>query len=142
MMENTLPGNRSLDDVDKAMSELGTMLFSDARLDMAPQAMQAALITSLGFGHVGSMVCLVHARLLWRVLSTSERRAYEERMRIRLQRASSRWQRVLQGKEALVELRSNRPFAGKEGSAEQQRAEMAMLLNSHARMGAKTGRFS
>ncbi len=55
-----LPGNPNLDDPDPVMRAYETVGFSDAPMRLAPGAFEAGIVTSLGFGHVGGIVCLVH----------------------------------------------------------------------------------
>lgn len=132
MGDGVIPGNRSLQDVDPAMEALGPFVFSDRTLPAG--CVRAGLVTSLGFGHVSSVICLGEAGLFWRLLTPSQRRSYSEKLRERLHRANGTVQSVTSGAQPLFQVRTVRPFAGKDGSEEQRREEVAMLLNPSARL--------
>jgi len=55
-----LPGNPNLDDPDPTMRAYETMGFTDEPIALAPDSFEAGMVTSLGFGHVGGVLCLVH----------------------------------------------------------------------------------
>jgi 3-oxoacyl-(acyl-carrier-protein) synthase len=134
MADGVVPGNRSIDDVDGAMREFQPLVFNDRPLEVGPLGIRAGLVTSLGFGHVGSIVCLVHPFMFWRMLSDGERGAYETAVRARSQRATRRLQAATTGAQPMFRRRLDRPFAGRDGTLAQQRHEASVLTDADARL--------
>lgn len=80
MQSGTIPGNRSLQNVDPAMNEYGSLLFTDETLHTGGGSIQAGLFSTLGFGHVGAMGLLLSGRIFERCLSVSQRKEYRKRL--------------------------------------------------------------
>ncbi|WP_445162319.1 fatty acid synthase subunit beta domain-containing protein [Mycobacterium sp. Dal123C01] len=129
MADGVIPGNQNLDDVDPMMADFATMMFSDREITVGSGRLRAGIVTSLGFGHVGALVALVHPFYFWRMLNDVDREGYAQRLSQRTDLASRTLTSVLSGRERLVAVRSERPFAGKPGSAEHLRHEARMLLD-------------
>jgi 3-oxoacyl-(acyl-carrier-protein) synthase len=138
MAEGVIPGNASLDDVDDDMRAFTPLTFTDSALKTPD--LRAALITSLGFGHVGAIVCVLHPFFFWRMLAGHERDDYAKRLGARVSAADQRLRAVLSGHTPLVARRTHRPFSHRDGSAAQIAEEAAMLTNAAAR--ARDGSFS
>ena len=134
MADGVIPGNRNLEDVDDAMADLSHLAFNDAPVEVPRARVRAALVTSLGFGHVSGLVALVHPFLLWRALSAERRERWAERTRRRLHGATRRLRSVLSGREPLVRLRTDRPFVGAPGTEQHVDHELSVLTDASARL--------
>jgi len=134
MADGIIPGNLSLEDVDPQMKDFSTMCFSDRAVEMGPGRVKAGLVTSLGFGHVGGLVCVLHPNFFWQCLSETENTVYRERLHERMAGASRTLQNVLNGASPMVKIRTERPFDGAAGSIEHLENEASMLLNATARL--------
>ncbi len=129
-----IPGNPNLDDPDPAMRAYETVAFTDAPIRLAPGAFEAGMATSLGFGHVGGIVCLVHpdralaalddeAFALYRAL-----RDARERQRLRDELA------VYEGTRPAVRIRTEKSFlAPADEVYSGLDAEQAVLLDAASR---------
>ncbi len=106
-----IPGNPNLDDPDPVMRAYETVAFTDAPVQLAPGSFEAGLVTSLGFGHVGGIVCLVHPDRVLAALDDesfaryARRREGRERARLRDEMA------VLEGRRSAVRIRGDKRFA-------------------------------
>ena len=134
MADGIVPGNQSLDDVDATMRSFGVMTFSDKSMTTGENALRAALITSLGFGHVGAILCVVHPQFFFRMLSREQTLAYRARLADRMQRGTQRLLGVLSGRVPLVRRRTERPFDAKEGTLAHLEEEARMLTSASARL--------
>ncbi len=129
-----LPGNPNLDDPDPTMRAFETMCFTDAPLALGPDGFEAGMVTSLGFGHVGGVVCLVHPDRVLGALDDGafarygEARAARERQRLRDELA------VYEGTRPAVRIRTEKAFVV---PADPQYAgldaEQAVLLDAASR---------
>ncbi len=126
MESGVIPGNPNLDDVDERLSSFSQLVFSDQTLEVGPGKIAAGLLTSLGFGHVGAMLCLVHPERLYTRLSEEEYQKYQEKQQKRWIRRYQREHRILIGQENLVQVRQEKPFA-KNGKLAREK-EIEMLL--------------
>lgn len=108
MEEGIVPALRNLDDPDPRVTAEAGLLFSDRPLALGRGAIRAALLTSLGFGHVSSMLCLVHPDCLLERLSLGELSAYRSRRHERWRWRFRSQHAVLLGDEPLF----SRPAAG------------------------------
>ncbi|MCC6811227.1 MAG: DUF1729 domain-containing protein [Deltaproteobacteria bacterium] len=130
MQSGVIPANKSLEDVDPAMAAYSTMAFTDAPIAMPRARMKAALVTSLGFGHIGAIVLLGHPFLFWRMLDADQTAAYRKKLGARMSTATTKLQRVLGGSEAMFKRRTERPFSGKDGTPQHLRHEADVLMNA------------
>lgn len=105
-----VPGNPNLDDPDPQMRAYETVAFTDEAIDLAPGAFEAGVVTSLGFGHVGGFLCLVHPDRVLAALDDdafaryAARRARRERARLAEQLG------VLEGARSAVRIRTEKRF--------------------------------
>lgn len=142
LADGVIPPNRNLEAIDPALEAHRHLLFTNERL--APgrgYPMRAGLATSLGFGHVSAVLCVVHPAAFARALAPAERASWREQAAARQRAARSRWARVLMGREALYEKRVDRRFQAADGTEAQRAEETAMLLDPGARLSAESGRF-
>jgi fatty acid synthase subunit beta len=129
-----IPGNPNLDDPDPAMRAYETVAFTDAPLSFAPGAFEAGMVTSLGFGHVGGIVCLVHPDRALAALDDEsfdryrELRDSRERQRLRDELA------VYEGTRPAVRIRTEKSFlAPSDEVYAGLDAEQAVLLDASSR---------
>ena len=109
------------------MRELGPLVFSDLSLQVADGELGAALVTSLGFGHINGIVLLLHPEHFWSVIPANDRARYAAAMQARTARASQRLQAWLSGGTPLFQQRKHRPFTS-------ESHEAAVLMNPDARL--------
>lgn len=83
MQDGVVPGMPNLDEPDAALRDLTPLVYPDAPIEVGPGGLKAALVTSLGFGHVGACVCLVHPDVVLARLPAAERAAYANRRHAR-----------------------------------------------------------
>ncbi|MFT7623834.1 MAG: fatty acid synthase, partial [Myxococcota bacterium] len=133
MQEGIIPGNRHLEDVDDYAADLEHICFSERAIEAPRAALKAALVTSLGFGHIGGIVAVVHPFAFWRALSDEQREAYTARRDARIQVGTRRLRAVLAGRRPLITLRTERPFTGAPGSEEHRDHEASVLTDASAR---------
>jgi fatty acid synthase len=142
MADGVVPGNQSLDDVDPAMREFAPMIFTDAPIRVGRLGLRAGLVTSLGFGHVGSLVCLVHPFYFWRMLGERERADYARRVGERTRKATQRLQAALAGHAPMYVRRTDRPFKGREGTIGHLEHEAQSLTDLSVRLDPHTGLYA
>ena len=106
MLEGVVPPMRNLDEPDASLARRLPLCFSDEPLELGAGGLRAALLTSLGFGHVGALACLVHPDVLLEALPTDRLISYAERRERRWRRRFLEQHRVLLGELPLVEDRS------------------------------------
>jgi fatty acid synthase len=126
-----VPGNPNLDSVDPDVTR-GPWLVVDDRSLQLSEAPRAALLTSLGFGHVAAVVLLVHPAAFEAALDGAEQAAWASRAEHRRREAERRrrWQPF--GGEPAFRRRPPR-LAGADPAA-RAAAERAMLADPGARL--------
>jgi len=129
-----IPGNPNLDDPDPAMRAYETVAFTDAPLCLAPGAFEAGMVTSLGFGHVGGIVCLVHPD---RALAALDDESFERYRDLRDARERQRLRdelAVYEGTRPAVRIRTEKSFlAPADEVYAGLDAEQAVLLDASSR---------
>jgi enoyl reductase-like protein/3-oxoacyl-ACP reductase-like protein/acyl transferase domain-containing protein len=133
MSDGVIPGNRSLEDVAPSLQRKLPLCFSDTPLRAGSLLLRAALVTSLGFGHVGAIVAVVHPYFFWRSLDATARARYRAAVRERVSRATQTLRRALAGTRPFYARRVERPFVDKESTDAHARHEAAVLLDRDAR---------
>ncbi|MDP3278560.1 MAG: DUF1729 domain-containing protein [Deltaproteobacteria bacterium] len=133
MRDGVVPANRSLEDVAPSLQSLTALSFSDVPVQTGAYLLRAALVTSLGFGHVGALVCVLHPWLFWRAMQDEVRAEYVARLVPRTRQIASKTARVLAGIEPMYTRRTERPFVDKESSEVHANHEAEVLLNASAR---------
>jgi fatty acid synthase len=71
----TIPGNRNLESVDPLEREHPHLTLGDRPIELA-EPLKAALITSLGFGHVSAVLAVAHPDSLLAAIPADEREDY------------------------------------------------------------------
>ncbi|MFT7620888.1 MAG: fatty acid synthase [Myxococcota bacterium] len=133
MASGVIPGNLQLEDVDDYGQSLEHLCFTDRAIAAPRQDLKAALVTSLGFGHIGAIVALAHPFCFWSALSEADRASYQARIEKRLNGATRKLRGVLTGRQPLLTLRTERPFEGGVGSDEHRAHETEVLTDAGAR---------
>lgn len=136
--DGVVPANAALDCVDDALAENPWLVWLRKPLELgAIQTIKAALATSLGFGHVSSLLSVVHPGAFEAAVSRSfgedARRAWRERAEDRLREGARRIEAGMLGRAQLFEPTDNRRFAA---GVDVHEAEAAMLLDPSARANA------
>ncbi len=132
-----VPGNPNLESVDPAMRPFDTLAFSDQTLRPGPALpMRAGLLTSLGFGHVSAVCLLLHPDAFLAAIPEDRRAAWTRAARERREEGRLGWARAMQGISAPYARRSARRLPGADGSEAQAVAEIALLTDPAARLGA------
>lgn len=95
MADGIIPGMPNLDEPDMRLGDLTPLVYPDRPIEVGPGALKAALVTSLGFGHVGACVCLVHPDVVLARLPTADRKAYADAR-------DARWRARLEAEHAVL----------------------------------------
>jgi enoyl reductase-like protein/3-oxoacyl-ACP reductase-like protein len=140
LASGVLPGNPNLDDPDPTMRAYETMCFTDEAIALAPGSFEAGMVTSLGFGHVGGVVCLVHPD---RALAALDDEAFARYRKLRDARERQRLRdelAVYESTRPAVRIRTDKTFAV---PADERYAgldgEQAVLLDAASRRLTRDG---
>ena len=140
--DGVLPGNKSLDCVDEALAKNPWLVWLKQPLAVGP--VKAALVTSLGFGHVSSFLALAHPgafeAAVAGALGDEARAAWRERALARLEEGAHDLEAGMLGRGDLFTPAPDRRLP-EEGGQVAKEAEAAMLLDPEARLGAD-GRYA
>ncbi len=105
-----VPGNANLDDPDPVMRAYETIAFTDTPLHLAPGAFEAGMVTSLGFGHVGGVLCLVHPDRVLGALDDAAFADYAARRNLRERQRLRDELGVFEGDRPGVRIRTDKRF--------------------------------
>ena len=140
MASGRVPGNLNLDDPDPAMRAYETVLFTDRPIDFGPDPLEAGIVTSLGFGHVGAILCLVHPDRVLAALDDTAFTAYAARRDAREQLRVREQLAVLEAARPAVRIRTEKSFQVPADAAYAGfDAEHAVLLDAASRRLDDTG---
>ena len=130
--EAVVPGNRNLDSVDPDLVRGHWVVVDDRPLNLC-EPPRAALLTSLGFGHVSAVVLLIHPGVFHEALPAADRQRWAERSTERRREAARlrRWQ-PFGGTPAFERRLTRLPGDSESARAE---AERRMLADPAARLG-------
>jgi fatty acid synthase len=95
MADGVVPGMPNLDEPDIELRDLTPLVYPDAPIEVGAGGLKAALVTSLGFGHVGACVCLVHPDVVLSKLPARTAAAYA-------QQRNARWRARLEAEHAVL----------------------------------------
>ncbi len=112
MVDGVIPPMRNLGEPDEDLARRLPLCFPDEAIEVGPGALRAALLTSLGFGHVGALVCLVHPDVLLEALPAHRLEAYGQRREARWRRSFTEQHEVLLGDRPAVVLRGDQGLSG------------------------------
>ncbi|HZQ31163.1 MAG TPA: fatty acid synthase subunit beta domain-containing protein [Mycobacterium sp.] len=136
LREGVIPPNRSLDCVDDELAGAAHLVWVRDTLRLGDKfPLKAGLITSLGFGHVSSLVALVHPAAFLAALSPQQREDYKQRADARVLEGQRRLASAIAGGPALYEKPADRRFDADHADHSEKRQEAAMLLDPAARLG-------
>lgn len=142
--DGVLPANKSLDCVDEALRDNPWLVWLRRPLAVEGGAPKAALVTSLGFGHVSSLLALAHPGAfegaLAAQLGEAAREAWRKRAQERLEAGAHDLEAGMLGRGDLFSAAPDRRLP-EEGGQIAKEAEAAMLLDPQARLGAD-GRYA
>jgi fatty acid synthase, bacteria type len=94
LLDEVVPGNPNLDDVDPAFAKYDLMTFTDRAIPL--HRPKAVLLTSLGFGHVGAAVLFAHPHCALNKLSETSWVNYRDKLKKRNERSVRRgWENML-----------------------------------------------
>ncbi|WP_099332669.1 type I polyketide synthase [Actinomyces minihominis] len=138
--DGILPANKSLDCVDEALADNPWLVWLKQPLQIAKLGtVKAALVTSLGFGHVSSLLALAHPGAFEAAvagnLGEEARAAWHNRAQSRLEDGAHDLEAGMLGRGDLFTAAPDRRLPA-EGGQVAKEAEAAMLLNPQARLGA------
>lgn len=136
-----VPGNRSLDNLDPVFAEDPFLVWLREPLDLGRRGqIKAALATSLGFGHVSSLMAIVHPGAFEAAIERAHGRdaadAWRVRAQARLKDGARHLEQGMVGNRALFEPITSRRFAQQGTGYDPHEVEAAMLLDPAARLGA------
>ncbi len=132
-----VPANRSLDNLDPVFEVDEFLVWLRDPLNLGKRGViKAALATSLGFGHVSSMMAFVHPgafeAAVVRSLGDEAAKQWRERATDRLRDGARRIEQGMIGHGPLFESVESRRFRG---AGDAHEVEAAMLLDPEARLG-------
>ncbi|MFT5458789.1 MAG: fatty acid synthase, partial [Myxococcota bacterium] len=128
-----VPGNRNLHCVDPALQGHDHLLYTDRTLTL-PHGARAGVLTSLGFGHVGAIVCIAHPDVWLEKVPLADRQAWATAAEDRLERSRRDHFGALLGEHALYTKPADRRLPDGVNEAD-------LLLDPGTRLGAD-GRFA
>ncbi|MEQ8352677.1 MAG: DUF1729 domain-containing protein [Leptospiraceae bacterium] len=134
MHSGIIPGNRSLQNVDRAMNEFSHLLFTDETIHLGEGRIKAGLFSTLGFGHVGAMGLLISGVLFESFLTQEEKKLYRSKLQKRSRSIVRRLHEMRTGLQ-------NPLFVRRVPEPRELSEEAEMLLNSDSRWNATEGRF-
>ncbi len=76
MRDAVVPGHRNLDDLDDKQQQYSHLVFPADPMPLPPERLKAALVSTLGFGHVSSLILMVHPGILLSNLEETTRHEY------------------------------------------------------------------
>ena len=80
MQRGVVPGNRNLECADPLLRDGACLTLGDRPIELAPQEpIRAALVTSLGFGHVSALLAIAHPDVFVAAVPAAERDDYLRR---------------------------------------------------------------
>lgn len=135
LASGVIPGNAALDCVDPAIAPKATdLVWLRSPLELGAGAVKAAALTSLGFGHVAALVVLAHVSVFEVALENAgfAADAWRDRANARLVAGARRLEAGMLGRAALYE----QPQARRLPATDAHGAEIALLLDAQARLGA------
>ncbi|HEX6888468.1 MAG TPA: beta-ketoacyl synthase N-terminal-like domain-containing protein, partial [Candidatus Nanopelagicales bacterium] len=119
-----VPGNRNLTSVDPRVTP-GPIVV-DARSLVRHEPVRAALVTSLGFGHVSAVVALAHPDVFVAAVPDAQRAEYQQRAHERRVAGARRRLVAQHGGEPMLARRTDRRLG--EGAAGELRSREAAML--------------
>ena len=135
-----VPGNRNLTCADPVMKDHTPLVLNDRALHApADMPLRAGILTSLGFGHVSSVVMVVHPAAFAAALSPDERAAWRAASDARLAKAARHRAEIWMDRRPLFEKRDHRRFSAPDGTKVQRDEEAALLTDPEARFDLSRG---
>lgn len=139
LRDGVLPANKSLDCVDQELEKNPWLVWLRDPLEIGKVGpVKAALLTSLGFGHVSSLLALVHPgafqAAVAKTLGQDEADRWSTRALKRLEEGARRIESGMLRRADLFAPTAHRRLP-EEGGDIARDVEAAMLLNPHARLG-------
>ncbi len=133
MQEGVIPGNGSLDDVDPSHDRFRHPVYTDRTIRVDRRDLKAALVTTLGFGHVGAFAAVVNPDYFFAALTPEEIATYRSIFDRRQAWRNRVEQQVIFGAQPAFTPRTEKPYAGKT-TAEKHAEEVRVLLDPKARI--------
>ena len=117
------------------MHPFGHIAFTNETLTVPEGSLRAALVTSLGFGHVSALLMILHPAAFEAMLDDDQRDGWRAKVAARGAASRARREAIWTGAQPAYERRTERRFVAADGSAEQAAEETQMLLDPNARLG-------
>ncbi|KAJ2725143.1 fatty acid synthase alpha subunit Lsd1 [Coemansia sp. Benny D115] len=134
MRTGLIPGNRNADNIDIKMRKLDHILLLSKTVKVPK--VKAALLTSFGFGQVGSELLIVHPDYILSVLEPKQLEEYNSKLVNRQQRAYRYWQDVLVGNHTFVQVKTEAPYD------DEQEYVVKLDPTARARYNTKTNKYT
>ncbi|SPO24499.1 related to fatty acid synthase, beta and alpha chains [Ustilago trichophora] len=117
-------GNRNADDISPELQKFDMLLYNSTSIHRTPHHVNAAAVSSFGFGQVGGIILVLHAAHILGRLSPKVFEEYVARRKARQHQTYTRMHSALT-KEDLVRIKDNRPWPAE--------LEDQVLMNLNAR---------
>jgi fatty acid synthase len=138
MATGWVPGNRNLDWLDPLVQGHGHLVHGHRALRCAAgEPVRAALVTSLGFGHVSALLALAHPDTFVAALPDERRDDYLRRAAVRRAQGEQRRLAVRHGMAGPLRRTDRRLGAPADDPATAREAEAAALLDPTSRVDAR-----
>lgn len=130
---SVVAGNRNADDISPELREFTYLLYASQSIHRTTEDLNAALLTSFGFGQVGGIVLTLHPYHLLARLDEGDFEAYKKLRAARQGKTYTRMHSALT-KEDLVRVKDQPPYPAE--------LEDQVLLNTNARAIESNGSFA
>ncbi|WP_320670855.1 polyketide synthase [Patulibacter defluvii] len=136
MMETgVVPGNRHLESPDRLLRESAHLAVGDRPLARAAaEPLRAALVTSLGFGHVGALLALAHPDVFLAAIPDDQREDYRARAAARRADGAQRLLAARFGRPLVVRRDDRRIAADGDDAGGAREAEARAILDPATRL--------
>ncbi|MBU1221196.1 DUF1729 domain-containing protein [Myxococcota bacterium] len=108
MRDSVIPPHRNLDNPDKVMDQIETLIYPSEPVDFKNRIIRAALISTLGFGHVSSMMLILNPAFVEDFISSEQFKEWKNKKTLRENRFDSASYSL--GTENFIKLNREKPF--------------------------------
>ena len=108
MTTGKIPGNRNADNIDVKLCGFEHLIYPNKTIQTS--GINACMLKSFGFGQAGAEILLVNPKYLYATMSVAENSLYAETRTARHAKFVRSYQKVITGKEPLVQIKNRAPY--------------------------------